>query len=56
MHLMENLITSQQNLKLEQILNDQKVSIRNQKQIVRRFSCFNEWIDNIFNHVQNSKL
>lgn len=53
---MENLITSQQNSKLEQILNDQKVSIRNQKQIVRKFTSFNDWIDNIFNHVQNSKL
>jgi len=53
---MENLITSQQNSKLEQILNDQKVSIRNYKKTVRRFDCFNDWIDNIFNHVQNSKL
>jgi len=46
---------SQQNIKLKQILDDQKTSILNFSHTKRRYYDFNSWIDYVFDYVKNKK-
>lgn len=45
-----------QNKQLIVILNDLDIQPHKKLDVKRRFSNFNDWIDNIFEHVSNTKI
>ena len=45
-----------ENIKNKETVKSVETKDAKKYEIERRFHSFNEWIDNVFNHVQNTKL